>query len=306
MGPCAEVHIPVCRIIVRVGSPSVHVSMCEAQDSESVKSRLVSLAQPKPNFLKSQDKPSVYWQDKLSMSSHCDQASSRHVHIMNYQFITDLTHIGAKAILALTARQEELARHKSVSNVYIQDRPSPIWPVKASALLAVASPRVEKLAQAKTVSQYWIEDRSVYSIVTKEAKRASASARIIHLAKPKTHTNNLVPSTPKKHEKEEEEASPRSKLEQKPTTRIEALAAPKTEHPQYQQDLPVQRQVSASAVHAQASDRVCQLAKPKTRKAIFEGYDPYRISPAAKHAEASPRIVELCTPPARRQRHIKV
>ncbi|XP_018417163.1 PREDICTED: testicular haploid expressed gene protein [Nanorana parkeri] len=182
---------------------------------------------------------------------------------------------------------------------------SPMWPVSPRALLAVPSPRVEKLAKPKGVCEHWMEDRSVYSIVTEGAKKASASARIVQLAKPKNHTENGMPNTPESHQDEEKE-SPRSNKSVTASSRTESLAAPKTEHPEYRHELPVQRHVPASALNVQASDRVCQLAKPKIRKSIFEGYDPYRISPAAKHAEASPRIVELCTPPAHKQRHKKI
>lgn len=251
--------------------------MCAARVSGSLESSLDILARPKANFLKYKDKPSVYWQDKPKMSPTC----------------------------GLTARQEELAKHKTVSNMYKEDRPSPIWPVTPKALQAVPSPRVERLAEPKNVSQYWMEDRSVYSIVTEEAKRASASARIVQLAKPKNHTGNVMPSRPASHQDEEKE-SPRSNKTVTASSRTEELAVPKGEHSQYQHDLSVIRHVSASALQAQASDRVCQLSKPKTRKSLFEGYDPYRISPAAKHAEASPRIVELCIPPARRQRQKKI
>ncbi|XP_040177885.1 testicular haploid expressed gene protein [Rana temporaria] len=253
--------------------------MCAAQSSRSVESSLDILARPKANFLKYQDKPSVYWQDKPKMSPTC----------------------------GLTARQEELAKHRTVSDIYIDDRPSPIWLVTPKALQAVPSPRVERLAEPKSVSQYWMEDRSVYSIVTEEAKRASASARIVQLAKPRNHTGNGIPSRPASNQDEEKDKeSPRSNKTVTASARTEELAVPKGEHSQYQHDLSVIRHVSASALQAQASDRVCQLSKPKTRKSLFEGYDPYRISPAAKHAEASSRIVELCTPPARRQRQKKI
>ncbi|XP_068090174.1 sperm microtubule associated protein 2 [Hyperolius riggenbachi] len=250
--------------------------MFKPQISGSEKSRLDILAQPKVNYLKYPDRPSVYWQDKPNMSFSS----------------------------GLSERQEELAKPKQVNNMFIQDRPSPIWPVKSSALVVVPSPRVEELAQAKPVSQYWVEDRSAYSVVTEGAKKAFASARVAELAMPKNCMDRSVPSTP--NSMEEEEESPTSKNMVACTARIEALAVSKTEHPHFQHDLPVQRAVSASALHSQASDRVCQLAKARIRKSLFEGYDPYRISPAAKHVEASPRIIELCSAPARRQRQKRV
>ncbi|XP_071982660.1 sperm microtubule associated protein 2 isoform X2 [Engystomops pustulosus] len=249
-------------------------TMCEAEISLSPGSRLDLLANPKRNFLQHRDRPSVYWLDKADVTSTC----------------------------SLTERQNELARHKTVNKMYKEDRPSPIWPVKQSTLQAIPSPRLKKLAEAKSVSPDWVEDRPVYSTVSEAAKRASASPRTAQLAKAKKdHAVHFISNQLKRPQEDSI-----SEKVTAPTARTEALAVPKMEHPQHQHDLTVLRNVPASALHTQASDRVCQLAKPKTRKAIFEGYDPYRISLAAKHAEASPRIIELCTPPAHKQRHKKI
>ncbi|XP_069601633.1 sperm microtubule associated protein 2 [Ranitomeya imitator] len=244
--------------------------MCETQVSSSRDARLDLLACPKVNFLKHRDRPSVYWQDKTDIHSSC----------------------------SLTARQNELAQPKNVNKMYKEDRPSPIWPVKSSAVHAIPSSRLEKLAQAKCISREWMEDRPVYSMVSEASKTASARPRTVELAKPKHRADYFMSSTTKSHQEEGNVVTP--------TSRTEALAVPKLEHSQYQHDLEVQRHVPASALHTHASDRICQLAKPKARKAIFEGFDPFWISPAAKHANASSRIIELCAPPARRQRHKKV
>ncbi|XP_075062441.1 sperm microtubule associated protein 2 [Mixophyes fleayi] len=245
--------------------------MCAAQVSLSIERRLDLLAHHKLNLLKLRDRPSVYWQDKINIVPAC----------------------------SLSTRQKELAQHKTISRMYKEDRPSPIWPIKSSALLAVPSPRLEKLAQAKSISQEWMEDRPVYSIVTEASKRSIASSRTVHLAKPKNRTVLSMPGTPNSQQEDGDRCF-RSEKVVASSSRTEALSVPKMEHPQYQYDLPVLRHVPASALHIQASDRVFQLANPKTRKAIFEGYDPYRISPAARHANASARIVELCIPLARK------
>ncbi|KAM8939309.1 sperm microtubule associated protein 2 [Pelodytes ibericus] len=202
-------------------------------------------------------------------------------------------------------RQEELAKPKSVHIDYKQDRPTALWPIKASSLQAIPSPRIKQLAEAKHVSLEWQEARPVYSIVSEGAKTASASLRILELAKSKQCMSSFPSSTLKTHQ-EEGDGCIRSEKLVAPTSRTEALAVPKGVHPHFQHDLPTQRKVPAVVLHAQASDRVSQLAKPKLRKAIYEGYDPYRISPAAKTVDASPRTLELSTPPARRQRAKKI
>lgn len=55
-------------------------------------------------------------------------------------------------------------------------------------------------------------------------------------------------------------------------------------------------QVLDSTKKAVASLRVVFLAKPKVRKDLNEGYDPFRVSPASLVAQASPRLYELATP----------
>ncbi|KAM4807859.1 sperm microtubule associated protein 2 [Rhinophrynus dorsalis] len=243
--------------------------MSTVLDSVSHERRLDYLARPKTNFLKYRDSIA----SPITPVAYC-----------------------------LSPRQEELAQPKPVRRM-CEDRPSPIWPISPNALLAVPSPRLEQLAQAKTVSQEWKEDRSVYSIVSEGAEKASATPRTVHLAKPKNCAT--LPCTPNSHQEEGDGRSLSNKIVG-PTARIKTLALPKTVPPQYQPNLPVLRSVPDSALHTQASDRVCQLAKPKPRKAVFEGYDPYRISSATIHAEASPRILELSTPPARRQQSKKI
>lgn len=59
--------------------------------------------------------------------------------------------------------------------------------------------------------------------VTEEAKRASASARIVQLAKPKNHTGNGMPSRPASNQDEEKE-SPRSNKTVTASARTEELA----------------------------------------------------------------------------------
>lgn len=55
-------------------------------------------------------------------------------------------------------------------------------------------------------------------------------------------------------------------------------------------------EVLDSTKKAVASPRVISLAKPRVRKDLNEGYDPYYISPASLVARASPRLYELATP----------
>ncbi|CAM2109249.1 unnamed protein product [Caretta caretta] len=111
---------------------------------------------------------------------------------------------------------------------------------------------------------------------------AAARERTTQLAKPKKRDFSAkqdAPPTP-----------PRSITQ---FTRTAYLARPKTEHPSYLHDKPIRWAVSAGARNAVMSARLSELARPKVRKQIFEGYNPYRISSAALHTEASARLQEL-------------
>ncbi len=74
------------------------------------------------------------------------------------------------------------------------------------------------------------------------------------------------------------------------------LSAPKQVHAQHSLVRPVSWPVPDHVLKAVANERLQKLARPKTRQALFEGYDPYRVSPAARAATASPRLLELSLP----------
>lgn len=74
------------------------------------------------------------------------------------------------------------------------------------------------------------------------------------------------------------------------------LLVPKKEHPLYRPDRPLSSHVPVPALKAAASERLQVLARPKPRKPLFEGFDPYKVSSAARAATASPRTQELSLP----------
>ena len=75
-----------------------------------------------------------------------------------------------------------------------------------------------------------------------------------------------------------------------------APSAPKAQSDQCVPDRDPRWEVLEVTKRAVASPRVVSLAKPKVRRGLSEGYDPYRISPASLVAQASPRLYELATP----------
>ncbi|XP_029610810.1 testicular haploid expressed gene protein-like [Salmo trutta] len=84
------------------------------------------------------------------------------------------------------------------------------------------------------------------------------------------------------------------------SSRLQLLAIPKSDHPQYAQDRPVSWPVPGPVRKAVASERVQVLSQPNQRKALFQGYNPYTVTLAARSASASPRLQELCLPMPRK------
>ncbi|XP_074834039.1 sperm microtubule associated protein 2 [Carettochelys insculpta] len=229
---------------------------------DATKERRISyLARPKVNHQIVCNRVSVYWTDKLPSKTH------------------------RVTVPVLTPRQEELSQSKKVDRGLEENRPSPVWPMSTASKHAVASPRLKELAQPKLINSAWEVDRPVCTVVSRGAMAATAQERTIHLAIPKKRDFSARVNTPP--------VTPRSISQ---LTRTQYLARPKTEHPSYLHDKPVRWPVSAGARNTIMSARLSELAHPKVRKQIFEGYDPYRISRAALHAEASPRLQELSIP----------
>ncbi|XP_075758691.1 sperm microtubule associated protein 2 isoform X2 [Pelodiscus sinensis] len=244
------------------------VTHAQAWDS-SRERRISYLARPKVNQQIICNKVSVYWTDKPPPKAH--------------RF----------TVPVLTPRQEELSRSKMIYRGFEENRSIPIWPVSAPSKHTVASPRVKELARPKLVNSAWKIDRPVYTTVSKGARTAVTRERTIHLAKPKKRdflAKMDASSTP-----------PRSIAQ---LTRTEHLARPKTEHPSCLPDKPIRWPVSTGARNAVMSARLSELAQPKVRKQIFEGYNPYRISGAALHAEASVRVQELSIPQRIRKKRL--
>ncbi|KAI5616494.1 hypothetical protein C0J50_23918 [Silurus asotus] len=119
---------------------------------------------------------------------------------------------------------------------------------------------------------------------------AEASPRICQLAVPKKiwapsfEKTNFTLKNPSKAE---------------PSSRILLLAVPKKEHQDFVPNRPLSWHVAKSVLVAVASERLLELAVPKSRKPLFEERNPYKVSPAALSATASPRILELSLPSPR-------
>ncbi|XP_076975673.1 sperm microtubule associated protein 2 isoform X3 [Tamandua tetradactyla] len=208
--------------------------------------------------------PSVYWTER---------------------FLEDTTL--SVTVPAVSPRVEELSRPKRFYlEYYNNNRTTPIWSIPRPTLEYQPSSRLKELATPKVRNNIWSINMSEVSQVSKAAQMAVPSSRILRLAKPRAPATLL----------EEWDPMPKPKPHVSNYNRLLHLAMPKLQSDQCVPDRDPCWQVPDVTKKAVASPRIVSLARPKQRKDLNEGYDPYHISPAALVARASPRLFELATP----------
>ncbi|XP_072804271.1 sperm microtubule associated protein 2 isoform X2 [Vicugna pacos] len=125
--------------------------------------RLFELAKPKTNWHVLKDRPSVYWTER---------------------FLEDTTL--TITVPEVSRRVEELARPKRFySECYSNNRTTSVWPIPRSTLGYQASSRLRELARPKMRSSIWNTSMSEVSQVSRAARMAVPSPRILLLAKPR-------------------------------------------------------------------------------------------------------------------------
>ncbi|XP_071141547.1 sperm microtubule associated protein 2-like isoform X1 [Mytilus edulis] len=201
-------------------------------------------------------------------------------------------------VIVATKRVSELAQHR-VPHQYKHDRPSPIWPVRQTALEQEASERINQLSMHKNAHPQHAYDRTAYIEVSPGAKRAASTERIEMLSRPKMRQDRFGMD-----ETEWGQYFPVSDAAKKATAsgRIESLAESKRYHAMFQNEKPVQWPVDDGAMKAIASLEIQKLARPRSRTMIKDDYDPYKVPMAARRARATPRLDELCVPLPRKSR----
>ncbi|XP_055785817.1 testicular haploid expressed gene protein-like isoform X1 [Salvelinus fontinalis] len=231
----------------------------------SMATRMVQLAQPKPNLLRFPDRRSVYWLDELPPERN-----------------------GSTTTFELTPHWSQLCGRKRLHSGFEQSRSSPQWEVSVAALSAYPSNRVCSLALPRLPTVGWEPDRPLLASLSRAVQTAVASPRVCQLACPKRRQGLYSP-----HSSKTSLAPPHPAAT---SSRLQLLALPKSDHPQYAQDRPVSWPVPGPVRKAVASERVQVLSQPNQRKALFQGYNPYTVTLAARSASASPRLQELCLP----------
>ncbi|KAF6097626.1 theg spermatid protein [Phyllostomus discolor] len=226
--------------------------------------RLFELAKPKTNWQVLKDRPSVYWTEK---------------------FLEDTTL--TVTMPAVSRRLEELAQPRRFClDYYSNERITPMHPIPRSTLDYRSSSRLIELATPRIRNNIWSINMSEVSQVSRAAQVATPSSRILQLAKPRAPATLL----------DEWDPVPKPKPRVSDYNRLLYLAMPKVQSEKCIPDRNPRWEVLEVTKKAVASPRIISLAKPKVRKDLNEGYDPYYISPASLAARASPRLYELATP----------
>ncbi|KAM5237898.1 sperm microtubule associated protein 2 [Ctenodactylus gundi] len=259
--------------------PLARLSASEKQPStpmprgRRLRRRLMELSKPKTDWQTVRDRsilhfclywPSVYWTER---------------------FLEDTTL--TVTVPAVSCRVDELARPKRFYlEYYNNNRTSPAWPVPRSTLEHSASSRLKELATPRVRKDMWSIHVSEVSQVSRAARMAVPSPRILQLAKPRAPAPLL----------EEWDPMPKPKPHVSDYNRLIQLAMPKAQSDKCIPDRSPRWEVLDAAKKAVASERIISLAQPKARKNLNEAYNPYYISPASLMARASPRLYELATP----------
>ncbi|KAF6097627.1 theg spermatid protein [Phyllostomus discolor] len=208
--------------------------------------------------------PSVYWTEK---------------------FLEDTTL--TVTMPAVSRRLEELAQPRRFClDYYSNERITPMHPIPRSTLDYRSSSRLIELATPRIRNNIWSINMSEVSQVSRAAQVATPSSRILQLAKPRAPATLL----------DEWDPVPKPKPRVSDYNRLLYLAMPKVQSEKCIPDRNPRWEVLEVTKKAVASPRIISLAKPKVRKDLNEGYDPYYISPASLAARASPRLYELATP----------
>lgn len=206
---------------------------------------------------------------------------------------------------ALTKRQEELVQHKTHHSAFIPDRFSPKWAVPLAAMHATPSKRICQLAKHKPFHPDWTAMRSYDTHIPHPALQSAASTRLEKLAQPKTYEPLPIKSDSEWDWGEWTSAIPKEVKGHVASARLEQLAEARSCPEGYLDNRQIEWPVARTALQMQATTRLQQLARPKTRQALDQDYDPYKVSFAARMAVPSPRVEDLAVPIPRKVRNKK-
>ncbi|XP_076813069.1 sperm microtubule associated protein 2-like isoform X1 [Clavelina lepadiformis] len=190
-----------------------------------------------------------------------------------------------------------------------------MWPISDATLTARPTQRLIQLAVAKKNFQHGTnrENRPefVYSCgrnsqiweVSKKEMDAVTSDRVLELSQPKQPSPDYREHR-QSHQYSCGRVSPIWKVKKRALScpnraRTAQLARPKEPHPQYEPNSEAETLIKPIAKHAVTSERVLDLARPKTRNegpfidSRFPEDSVWRVTSQARTSSASPRTAEL-------------
>ncbi|XP_027141366.1 testicular haploid expressed gene protein-like [Larimichthys crocea] len=232
---------------------------------------------------------------------------------------------GIKPRFGPSNRILDLAQHKTSKTVWATTpceklnwgNQEPIWPVSASALGAVPSPRIQYLSRHKRDFSAWEDHRrkeeeeeeeaSFFRKTQRPCSRTSQYEHIVRLSTPRTRSRGSQEVGPP-HTPQCENNCPVWHVDPKMKTsvislRLLQLSKPKLNHPDFQSNRQsVASVVSFASTTAQISQRLVQLSLPRLKQSNIccELGRPeesiWTVPRAARKATASTRVERLATP----------
>jgi hypothetical protein len=177
-------------------------------------------------------------------------------------------------------------------------RMSPIRFVSKAARSAYPSERIVNLATPNHHSAKFIGDRQVQSVVTKAAKETTCTNRITELSAPKNHSNEHYFIDSRRPE-QPITIIKKTSLEYEPSERILEMAKANGLPNEFVPPNLSFWEVKRSALKAKCPPRFEELAKPIIRASMehvqFDS-NAFVVSAAAKKARCTPRLESLATP----------
>lgn len=238
-----------------------------------------------------------------------------HVDDRRSVYWVDRQPLGAPTAMAMTPRLEVLSKHRALVSQYKFNRDrkfamdlEPFYKMikPTSKNVPEASPRVTALSAHKNVVSEYKYDRELPSLTSEVG---SATARIEQLSRSKTELWRSKGGWPNEAMYYDVLPQPVSESAKKAaaTPRVETLAEHKHVNTAFKPEKPVRWDIPEQTLKINASLRVCQLARPRSRSMIKDDdFDPYLVPKAARHAQITPRVEELAVPLPRKQRSKRI
>ncbi|XP_052832214.1 testicular haploid expressed gene protein isoform X2 [Octopus bimaculoides] len=196
--------------------------------------------------------------------------------------------------MAVSQRLMVLSQSKQLHARYVPPRATAQWPVSTTALNANCSPRVINLAVSKKFHPNFVASRPVPIEVSLSARNAKPSPRLRVLAVPIVrHSVCKLVEFQKSKLYEDKKDSVSSSTNYSQLEILEIRKLPRSYNRMSQQ---IQQPFPKSTLNIKTPPRLVELSIPLSRKLIKDTYNPFKVNPTSQHAVASERLTELAKP----------